>query len=72
MANGRCRMHGGPSTGPQSAEGKARSSQNRLLHGRYSREAIQEQRESRELLRQCREFLVEVAKGCEHSPDVQG
>ena len=36
MPNGRCRMHGGPSTGPRTTEGLANSRQARLRHGRYS------------------------------------
>jgi hypothetical protein len=36
MANGRCRMHGGPSTGPRTAEGLARLRAARTTHGAYS------------------------------------
>lgn len=36
FANGRCRWHGGMSTGPKSAEGKARSALNGSI-GRHSR-----------------------------------
>lgn len=39
MLNGRCRMHGGKSTGPKTAEGLARSRTARLKHGLYSEEA---------------------------------
>lgn len=35
----RCRLHGGLSTGPRTAEGLARSRRARWIHGRYSREA---------------------------------
>jgi hypothetical protein len=38
MRNGRCRLHGGASTGPRTAEGLARSRAARLKHGWYSRE----------------------------------
>ena len=31
----RCRLHGGMSTGPQTAEGKARIGAAQLKHGRY-------------------------------------
>lgn len=34
---GRCKFHGGCSTGPKTAAGKAKSSQNRRIHGLYSR-----------------------------------
>jgi hypothetical protein len=36
MRNGRCRLHGGLSTGPRTAEGRARCARARLKHGFYS------------------------------------
>jgi len=36
MRNGRCRLHGGLSTGPRTPEGLARSRRARWRHGRYS------------------------------------
>jgi ribosomal protein L32 len=36
MPNGRCRMHGGASTGPRTAEGLQRIVKARTKHGRYS------------------------------------
>lgn len=36
MANGRCRMHGGASTGPRTPEGLERSRRARYVHGEYS------------------------------------
>src|SRR5262252_9440270 len=39
MANGRCRMHGGASTGPRTPAGLARSRRANWKHGRYSAEA---------------------------------
>jgi hypothetical protein len=59
MPNGRCRMHGGPSTGPRTPEGKARIRALRQKHGRYSQQAIQERREMRETLRLIRELFRE-------------
>jgi hypothetical protein len=38
MANGRCRMHGGPSTGPRTPEGLARSRRANWKTGKYSAE----------------------------------
>ncbi len=35
----RCRLHGGLSTGPRTAEGLERCRRARWIHGRYSREA---------------------------------
>src|SRR5262245_54279425 len=51
MKNGRCRMHGGSSTGPRTAEGLARIKLARRKHGRYTPEAIAERREARETIR---------------------
>ena len=50
MLNGRCRMHGGTSTGPTSAEGLERCRQARWIHGGYSRGAREEQRRFREVV----------------------
>jgi hypothetical protein len=36
MPNGRCRMHGGPSTGPRTPEGLERLRKARTKHGSYS------------------------------------
>jgi rRNA maturation protein Nop10 len=38
MPNGRCRMHGGCSTGPRTAEGLERMRRANTKHGAYSRE----------------------------------
>jgi hypothetical protein len=40
MANGRCRFHGGKSTGPRTEAGRARVRSNRLVHGLRSAEMI--------------------------------
>ncbi len=47
MRNGRCRMHGGASTGPRTADGLERLRAARTRHGAYSKEA----REVQELIR---------------------
>jgi len=39
MANGRCRLHGGLSTGPKTPEGLARSRRGNWKHGEYSQES---------------------------------
>ncbi len=39
MPNGRCRLHGGCSTGPRTAEGLARLAAARTIHGGRSAEA---------------------------------
>jgi len=54
MKNGRCRMHGGTSTGPRTPEGLERSRRARWKHGAYSREVrallAESQRRWRELM----------------------
>ena len=51
MPNGRCRMNGGMSTGPQTPAGLERSRKARWIHGWYSRKVRDDRRESRRLLR---------------------
>ena len=51
MPNGRCRMHGGASSGPCTPEGLRRIVKARTVHGRYGAEM----RELRRLMRELRE-----------------
>jgi hypothetical protein len=60
MPNGRCRMHGGKSTGPRTPEGIERIRASRTKHGRYSQAAIERRREMRQSLRLLRDLLKEV------------
>jgi ribosomal protein L19E len=48
MANGRCRMHGGKSTGRP------------LIHGRYTKVAIARKRKWNTALRELRELVREI------------
>ena len=57
MRNGRCRMHGGASTGPRTAEGLTRSRRSRWKHGLYSAEAKAEWKFVRRLARNCLDLL---------------
>ena len=57
MANGRCRMHGGASTGPRTPEGLARSRRARWKHGLYSAAVKAERQHVRQLLRDSLELL---------------
>jgi hypothetical protein len=50
MPNGRCRMHGGPSTGPKTEEGRRRCAEARFVHGGYTKK-------SKELRATCRALL---------------
>jgi hypothetical protein len=58
MANGRCRFHGGKSTGPQTAAGRARCARARRTHGFYSADTVALRREAQTLLRRNRDLLA--------------
>jgi len=62
MANGRCRMHGGKSTGPRTPEGLERSRKANFKHGFYSAEVLEEHKFMRQLLRSSRKTLEQVEK----------
>jgi hypothetical protein len=57
MANGRCRLHGGLSTGPKSAVGIECIRRVATKHGRYSMREKAERTKYRALIRACRELL---------------
>ena len=54
MKNGRCRMHGGKSTGPR------KGTQNALKQGLYTRRAIAERKRVSRLIRDARAFLKKI------------
>jgi hypothetical protein len=58
MANGRCRVHGGPSTGPRTPEGLERSRKATWRHGHYSAESKAARAEGRHALRELRALLA--------------
>src|SRR3954447_14288243 len=58
MRNGRCRVHGGLSTGPRTAEGLARSRRSNWKHGHYSAEAKRVRREARQQYRLLRQLIA--------------
>jgi hypothetical protein len=60
LANGRCRLHGGLSTGPRTAEGLNKSRKARYVHGYYSAEAKAQRRESYQMMRELRQGLQEL------------
>ncbi len=60
MANGRCRLHGGLSTGPKTAEGIERIRRAVTKHGRYSKTAADERRDLRTLLQEARELVSRI------------
>ena len=51
--NGRCRLHGGQSTGPKTAEGRAKIAAANLRHGKFTQAMISKRNED-----------AKTAKGC--------
>ena len=62
MGNKRCRMHGGLSTGPCTAEGLERLVQARTVHGGYGAEMRRFREEMRELREDARRMRAELIK----------
>ena len=60
MANGRCQLHGGKSTGPRTPEGLERSRKARLVHGYYTAEAKASRAEARHTMRVLQSLLREA------------
>ncbi len=54
MGNGRCKLHGGKSTGPRTAEGLERMRRAKTKHGLYSAETLQLMQALRTLRRDAR------------------
>jgi hypothetical protein len=69
MANGRCRMHGGGSTGPRTAEGLVRLRVARTKHGGYSAESQAALRRTNAFIAETRAMLVLHRAGA-HPVDV--
>lgn len=64
MKNGRCRLHGGKSTGLKTPEGIERIRQAHLKHGEYTKEAIANRKEFNALLRKLKGNINEVNDIC--------
>jgi len=60
MSNGRCRLHGGKSTGPRTPEGLEKSKKANWKHGFYSANAISERQLLRWFLRESRALLERI------------
>jgi hypothetical protein len=58
MPNGRCRMHGGPSTGPRTPEGLERSRRSNWKHGYYSAKEKRVRRDARQQYRLLRQLIA--------------
>jgi hypothetical protein len=59
MPNGRCRFHGGLSTGPRTPEGLERSRRARWVHGRRSREVREQRAQAHRAWRDLLAFLAQ-------------
>lgn len=51
MKNGRCRYHGGLSTGPKSTEGRRKCARANYKHGFYTKAAIADRKKVRMMLK---------------------
>ena len=60
MKNGRCRLHGGLSTGPRTPEGLERSRKANWKHGLYSKEAKAERMLLKMLLMASRDSIEKL------------
>jgi hypothetical protein len=60
MPNGKCRLHGGKSTGPRTIEGIERIRAARTKHGRYTAEMIELRRRCAEARRAVRALVQAV------------
>ena len=60
--NGRCRVHGGASTGPRTEEGRARISEANLSHGKFTKEKLEERRANSAKGREIREELHQIER----------
>ena len=58
--NGRCKFHGGKSTGPKTKEGLARLTTTKTIHGKFSKEKLQQARQDAEQGRRLRLELSEL------------
>ena len=60
MPNGRCRLHGGKSTGPRTIEGLTRSRRANWKHGHYSAQAKAQRAAARASRRKLQELIAEL------------
>jgi hypothetical protein len=80
MSNGRCRMHGGKSTGPKTVAGRQRIGAAHFKHGLFTEKHIEERKKFNELMKSYRESLlrlkkkdtkaggIDISAGCKTSP----
>ena len=62
--NGRCRLHGGASTGPRTEGGRARISAANLRHGKFTKDKLEKRKanaaKGREILKELRQMEREL------------
>jgi hypothetical protein len=63
MTNGRCRIHGGTSTGPRTAAGRARIAAAHTTHGGYGKASREAARQVRVFMAETRAFLAALRAG---------
>ena len=61
--NGRCRLHGGRSTGPKSAEGRAKIAATNLRHGEFTQAKIAKRKEGAKIAKGLRDRLRVIEQG---------
>ena len=60
--NGRCRLHGGASTGPRTADGRARISAANLRHGKFTKDKLEKRRARAAKGREIRRELCQMER----------
>ena len=61
--NGRCRVHGGVSTGPRTEEGRALISESNMRHGKYTKDKLEMQSENAAVGKAIRKELRQIEQG---------
>lgn len=60
MKNGRCRMHGGCSTGPKTIQGLNNSQRANWKHGVYSRESLERRQEAKNIIKKAYSLIKSI------------
>jgi len=66
MKNGRCRLHGGKSTGPKTLQGIEKIRQAHLKHGLSTKNAVAKRKEFKKLVRELEEALRDIDRSSEY------
>ena len=57
LRNGKCRLHGGASSGPRTKEGRAKIAATNMTNGRHTKEMIAKRKEDAEIAKRLRDRL---------------